>query len=170
MGEVGERLDLRPIEVEGIAHFTERLERGASIFGAFGVAEPREADGPRRPDIMPAIGQAGSQRDAVPLAARIGTEVIAVGLARRAARIDVGLHMAIAAGHAQTHRLACPIEAHQDAAGRTVEPRRIAIAAEMPPRTDRLAPGTAAAVLSRAAQAVPYRLPHEPAATGRAHL
>src|SRR3546814_13762159 len=71
--------------------------------------------------------------------------------------------MAIAAGHAQTHRLACPIEAHQDAAGRTVEPRRIAIAAEMPPRTDRLAPGTAAAVLSRAAQAVPYRLPNEPA-------
>src|SRR3546814_394686 len=98
MGEVGERLDLRPIEVEGIAHFTERLERGAIIFGACGVAEPREADGPRRPDIMPAIGQAGSQRDAVPLAARIGTEVIAVGLARRAARIDVGLHMAIAAG------------------------------------------------------------------------
>src|SRR3546814_20273632 len=33
----------------------------------------------------------------------------------------------------------------------------------MPPRTDRLAPGTAAAVLSRAAQAVPYRLPNEPA-------
>src|SRR3546814_15542282 len=76
MGEVGERLDLRPIEVEGIAHFTERLERGAIIFGACGVAEPREADGPRRPDIMPAIGQAGSPRDAVPLAARIGTEVI----------------------------------------------------------------------------------------------
>src|SRR3546814_5888634 len=76
------------------------------------------------------------------------------GLARRAARIDVGLHMAIAAGHAQTHRLACPIEAHQDAAGRTVEPRRIAIAAEMPPRTDRLAPGTAAAVLSSAAKEI----------------
>src|SRR3546814_8183250 len=85
------------------------------------------------------------------------------GLARRAARIDVGLHMAIAAGHAQTHRLACPIEAHQDAAGRTVEPRRIAISAEMPPRTDLLAPGTAAAVLSRSAQAVPYLLPNEPA-------
>src|SRR3546814_2561742 len=77
--------------------------------------------------------------------------------------------MAIAAGHAQTHRLACPIEAHQDAAGRTVEPRRIAIAAEMPPRTDRLAPGTAAAVLSRAAPAVPYRLPNEPAVRSEEH-
>src|SRR3546814_11560679 len=110
---------------------------------------------------MPAIGQAGSQRDAVPLAARIGTAVIAVGLARRAARIDVGLHMAIAAGHAQTHRLACPIEAHQDAAGRTVEPRRLAFASAMTPRTDRPPPTTAAAVLSAPPHAVPDRLPTE---------
>src|SRR3546814_18181236 len=96
MGEVGERLDLRPIEVEGIAHFTDRLERGAIIFGACGVAAPREADVPRRPDIMPAIGQDGSQRDAVSLAARIATEVIAVGLARSAPRIARGLMLAIA--------------------------------------------------------------------------
>src|SRR3546814_14012548 len=111
---------------------------------------------------MPAIGQAGSQRDAVPLAARIGTEVIAVGLARRAARIDVGLHMAIAAGHAQTHRLACPIEAHQDAARRTVEPPRIPISAVMPPRTHRLAPRTAPPVLSPPPPPVPSPLPHHP--------
>src|SRR3546814_11604478 len=96
MGEVGERLDLRPIEVEGIAHFTERLERGAIIFGACGVAEHREADGPRRPDIMPAIGQAGSQRDAVPLASRKGTEATPVCLPRPAPPPQARPHMPIA--------------------------------------------------------------------------
>src|SRR5262249_54845937 len=134
--------------------------RGAGIVIAFdSFAEAREDDIPVCGDVIPAIGKTRPEDEMAPLRAAIEAEMDVVARSRRLPFVNIEAGVAVAGKSAQPYAVEeAAVTTDEEAAGRAVEPCRVAVALPLTPGAEALAPNGEAIRVGRGADRAIIRI------------